>query len=400
MSAELTSAQGSPPSAELQTAALQLSSMMSSQVPEQPPAPTPPPAQPNLDDEDDRRWEDVDAEFESILAKADAAMDNNFAAKNVEKEFMSRYDQKKESRPTLPPTSSHEVALKQCLEEGCVKARTAAYVAFGKECAPGSELHKKYNECTNNAQRNEFRLSWAKSKYESVTKGKSYKESYNRISAEHGTYLPFYKVWEQEGFDHSGLEAAVRHCQKCLRMGGPWLQKNPLTERIEFLHYRRSLSDIMSKSWAVWREEQSDKVAKKEVDPKKPKPEKPKQDKPEKMDPPRGDNLREAQKAKTKYQSTMSLASSLVVSIERCAEWDWANNDKQLGQVRDMMRPLEEISPLCRAFLSQDIKKIRGSYTAEVFDQGLREFIGLEPRVVALQKRLTSLQNMHRASQQ
>ena len=58
--------------------------------------------------------------------------------------------------------------------------------------------------------------------------------------------------------DPSGAMKAVNSIvAKCMRMQGPWIWRNPQTERLEFLHLQKSSSDIMEQPWNLYLEDTS-----------------------------------------------------------------------------------------------------------------------------------------------
>jgi hypothetical protein len=45
-------------------------------------------------------------------------------------------------------------------------------------------------------------------------------------------------------------EAALRYCTKARLLGGRFMQVNPMTERVEYLHLTSHTAEIFTKSWA------------------------------------------------------------------------------------------------------------------------------------------------------
>jgi hypothetical protein len=46
-------------------------------------------------------------------------------------------------------------------------------------------------------------------------------------------------------------QAACRYAAKCQMLGDKWVQVNPMTERLEFLHIQQSMLDVFTKKWAM-----------------------------------------------------------------------------------------------------------------------------------------------------
>ena len=142
-----------------------------------------------------------------------------------------------------------ELELQKCLLLG-VDVRSK----WGQRFARSSAAHlSEYKQMTTNAKQ-AYRKEWAKVRLQEVQQKKEYVESYQRVDSSTGTYVPFFILWKREGGakDPGALAASVRHAKKALRMGPPWVTKNRMTERIEFLHLERSVAETFSKCWSMY----------------------------------------------------------------------------------------------------------------------------------------------------
>ena len=93
-----------------------------------------------------------------------------------------------------------------------------------------------------------------------VEKQRTYSKSYRKINTTLGTYKPWSIIYIDEGgmVDPNGAMKAVNSIvAKCMRMQGPWIWRNPQTERLEFLHLQKSSNDIMEQSWNLYLEDAS-----------------------------------------------------------------------------------------------------------------------------------------------
>ena len=54
-----------------------------------------------------------------------------------------------------------------------------------------------------------------------------------------GTYLSFKKIWDEEGQDQDGFNAAMLYCARAKKLGGKWTRLNGMTDRVEFLYLRK-----------------------------------------------------------------------------------------------------------------------------------------------------------------
>ena len=90
----------------------------------------------------------------------------------VDEHLKHEYEKVKDTLPQRQEASEAELKYKECLEQNCVKARTTVYVAFGKECVPGTDMHNQYSKLRSHDEKNNFRVEWAKNKYEKMESGR------------------------------------------------------------------------------------------------------------------------------------------------------------------------------------------------------------------------------------
>ena len=142
-----------------------------------------------------------------------------------------------------------ELDLQKCLLLG-VDVRSKWGQRFARSSA--ADL-SEYKQMTTNAKQ-AYRKEWAKVRLQEVQQKKEYVESYQRVDSSTGTYVPFFILWKREGGakDPGALAASVRHAKKALRMGPPWVTKNRMTDRIEFLHLERSVAETFFKCWSMY----------------------------------------------------------------------------------------------------------------------------------------------------
>ena len=142
-----------------------------------------------------------------------------------------------------------ELELQKCLLHG-VDVRSKWGQRFARSSA--ADL-SEYKQMTTNAKQ-AYRKESAKVRLQEVQQKKEYVESYQRVDSSTGTYVPFFIFWKREGGakDPGALAASVRHAKKALRMGPPWVTKNRMTDRIEFLHLERSVAETFSKCWSMY----------------------------------------------------------------------------------------------------------------------------------------------------
>lgn len=204
-------------------------------------------------------------------------------------------------------------------------------------------------------------------------------------------------------------------------MGGKWLSKNPLTERIEFLHIRRSHQEVFTKKWQKFTEMQS-----MHADPKKQEgttmktPSKSDKRKAEattsSAKKTKGDGnadaakdnghkkmMQDAFKLKAQYVTWSSAANVLCRTIQSEKEWNWAVNNMFFDEMRQVMGDLAKATSA--SFVMYLLSHTQGELVKEYKNdqvklvQGLSVWMEIEPSVERLGKCITRLQNMHKVTQ-
>ena len=156
----------------------------------------------------------------------------------------------------LLPKTQEETELEDIAENG-MSAHGKWGLRFSRSAEGQTDEHKS-KSCV---EKKLFRQDWAKCKLESVRRKKTRSESWTKVDTQKGTYVPFVVLWQREGGrdDPSALSCAVKYARKCVAMGPPWTSYNGMTERCEFLHLVREVSETFTKCWSLCEEEmQSD----------------------------------------------------------------------------------------------------------------------------------------------
>ena len=66
--------------------------------------------------------------------------------------------------------------------------------------------------------------------------------------------MPSIILWQWEGGhrDPFALSAAISHASKCVQMGGPRINMNTMTNRVEFIHLKRIVKEQFSQCWSMY----------------------------------------------------------------------------------------------------------------------------------------------------
>ena len=177
-------------------------------------------------------------------------------------------------------------------------------------------------------------------------------------------------IAQQEGGDEEAYRCAVRYALKCCRMGGKWVDYNPMTERYEFLYVKRCHITTFTEAWRSFEELEHRGVEPPRDDargrppmsaaaasanpsgtaPCAIKPEEkayvadvPKKKHTTDADAAAGkrspDQIKEAAvladtaKLKADFIGTVAAAKQLVLQIETNADWSWARNKETIGRL-------------------------------------------------------------------
>ena len=151
------------------------------------------------------------------------------------------------------PLNKLKEDLEMCLKLRSVKARSAIYQkAMRAAAVKGSEDHKQYSACKTPAEKNEWRVAFAQKTYDMIIQDSTQETSYQDVDITLGEYLPARKIWEKEGLDQEGFEAAANYIIKCCRLKGKWVSWNSMTERWEFLYMRRQKQQRFVEAWTEY----------------------------------------------------------------------------------------------------------------------------------------------------
>ena len=151
------------------------------------------------------------------------------------------------------PLNKLKEDLEMCLRLRSVKARSAIYQkAMRAAAVQGSEDHQQYSACKTPEEKNEWRVAFAQKTYDKIIRQSTQETSYQDVDITLGEYLPARKIWEKEGLDQEGFEAAANYIIKCCRLNGKWVSWNKMTERWEFLYMRRQKQQRFAEAWTEY----------------------------------------------------------------------------------------------------------------------------------------------------
>ena len=94
----------------------------------------------------------------------------------------------------------------------------------------------------------QFRMQWAKDAMEKcqVKVGKRKIEEWKTVDKTLGRYLSFWAIFREQGGTGEDLQATKNICSKCIQMGHPWIDYNPMSERWDYLYIEKAKSDELN----------------------------------------------------------------------------------------------------------------------------------------------------------
>ena len=213
------------------------------------------------------------------------------------------------------------------------------------------------------------------------------------------------------------LAAARKHALKCIQMGPPWISKNPMTERIEYMHMERSVTEIFSQAWSLYEEHMETKKAelpapsrastgsgsrKGVAEPPTPessgKPNKP--TKQARVKTPLESSMNDAAQLSKSMAAAVSSANLILDAVKSDSEWKWADNEPTLSPLKSTLANLQmSMTPFGRKLGSSDMKEVRKGFSndndfKDALDQYKVDMHGVVSEAAKAVKRLMA---MHKA---
>ena len=323
------------------------------------------------------------------------------------------------SQARTEDTNPEELKLEKDIGDG-IPARSATGQQFFRDSNGGKNY--AYRALASNAERQAFRIEWANKRLQAMRETKTKSESLTKQDIERGTYLPFDLVVDAEGGAHrpAAIRAARNYIRKCLAMQGPWVSYNAMTERFEFLHYRRQVLEVFERCWShhvemsttTNPEAATNKRASPETDGQPPASPVPKQPRPTPGNPttptttptPKTHSAYDkacarAKKTKQQYEVLTSRASSLTTTIKTQPGWAWANFPQSLHGLTSTYAQLQaSLTNFAMDFLTQDIKEVKNKYDAKSIEaECVTMSDSMDPILRTLDREVKYLLLMHNA---
>lgn len=297
---------------------------------------------------------------------------------------------------------------------------------WNKALADDADLRKKYERTAGRQAKDNMRKHWLRCKCDELRSGRSHSKSWEKVDLTTGEYMPFGKLVEGFGilYDRtSAVEAATRHAEKCIKMGGLWIQYDVMAEVCEFLKLRKGYTEKMAEAWKTWEEEHSGAATGSTSDG----PQQTGKNSGAKAGGNGGESLRaagnkrgsnvhttpgkkikkdteldkalaEASKVKKLHNEATSRAENIAALIDAASEWAWARTKEGVGTLRQLLLDLHsKKSTAVNRFLLEDIKTLKKEVGAETLLVMALEFINLKSILESIDMKQSALQQAHKS---
>ena len=123
---------------------------------------------------------------------------------------------------------------------GDFKMNSTTGKQFAREHEKGEKKEELLKAAATPESKEAFRKKWLAAQYSAVIKKKRFTKSWCRIDTEKGRCMSLLTIAQEYGGAEYGSarRAAERYCTKCIRMAGPWVRFNGMTDRVDFLYLK------------------------------------------------------------------------------------------------------------------------------------------------------------------
>lgn len=319
-----------------------------------------------------------------------------------------------EKEAVLQNLTQQEQEFAKVIEQGSFEARSAVGQAFSR--AAGKD--PAYKELKGWQAKRDFRMKWAQARFESMMQSKMRQTVVRDKHIKKGEYIPFRKVWEKEGLDEAGFEAARNYVRYCLEAGGEWCRKNPMTKRVDFMYVTVGRDESYEEIFSLTTEQTEQSKATAQVPmasgaaqtattstqkakarsralPPSGTPEKPV--KSDELSKELSKAQGEANKIRARYHEVSSGINTMITAAENDADWAWLKEAPTFfAPLHTHAKKLAETTGFARRFLDLGLKGSKGIMSSVDLLSALKDFKGsVEPSIVGAEKHLCFLRSTH-----
>lgn len=181
------------------------------------------------------------AAYPDVLSQLEKMSKEDIDKRDFDKaamQYVKDQDDRRKAQALLD-LSETEKAFQLAAMTGDVPTRTMVDTRFRRDVGKSDA----YKQLKGWEQKRKFRAAWAGQQFDSMLEKRVRRTTLSEKWKKQGQYVSFRKIWEEEGMDDAGFNAAKRYVESCLRLGGEFLRHNAMTSRIDFLYIRVSKTE-------------------------------------------------------------------------------------------------------------------------------------------------------------
>ena len=310
---------------------------------------------------------------------------------------------------------------------------------FSKSHVKGSDNYNKMQKyiqqkaqegVKTNTAKSMFRKEWSKKTYENLKESQVHSKEWEEVDTEHGVYVCFAVLVESFGYNYDpqgALKRACSYADKCIAMGGSWLDNNDMIDEVDYFLLRKEHKTIMKEKWGLYTQAsstgavQGKGVVRSDASGgdalQTPRPRAKSNDKqaagttptPKRDGQIKDDDAQKRQKTsldaaigkatrlKTSYHSASSTATGLLTRISENPKWSWADTDVCRGQLQRALDSLHmATSESSKTILLRDIIELKKHEQPATLEVDLKAFLELQSLVTAVQQQIQMCMKMHK----
>ena len=155
----------------------------------------------------------------------------------------------------VQPNGDTEISLADAAKEGFdLRLGKVAQLWKSELAHATSEWKLSYKECKGWEAKAAFRKDWAARKLKEIQVTRTHSKKFSRVDTKKGDYYNFGLLVETFGVHYDKDKAillAVKHAQKALVLGPPWIQHDTMADVTEYLKLKTQFKEEFDEAWEL-----------------------------------------------------------------------------------------------------------------------------------------------------
>ena len=332
----------------------------------------------------------------------------------------------------VEPHGDTETALADAAQNGFDLRVGRAAQLWKQELSQAPEEWKlAYKACKGHEGKAIFRKEWAARKLKEIQVARTHTNKFSRVDTKKGDYYNFGLLVETFGVHYDKDKAillAVKHAQKALVLGRPWIQHDTMADITEYLKLKTQFKEEFEEAWELKEKEfekselpattnepisaaapaqaQSKRLASTAVVIQGGAGRQGQQPRGTERVPsppaPPGKKVKneltelwvQVGKVKTQYSQVMSQCQNLIQTIEVQHAWKWARTPEGLDDLKMQLESVV-IAPGLETFILNDLKDVKSSMKGDQLMSMGVQFVQLKPQLDQVEGRCNQLLKAH-----